>query len=579
VPTEFIDELNFYPGNYSVRYGRYRGGIVDVALRKPNTDCYGDYGVQTEKKGCYHGLAQFDLIDARLMLQGPVAKSKEWSFALAGRRSWIDTWLKPVLEEAGSNVTSAPVYYDYQAIVERNRGPDDKLSFRFFGSDDRLELILANPSAQDPGFGGNLRFATSFIRGQALYQKALTPDTNIDTMISVGTQKLDFALGGNLRFELTSMPIDIRSEVGHRFHRTAKANVGLDFQVAPYEVFVRAPPVPREGEAASGPFATQVPMESSASGTIFRPAWYGDVEWQPHARLRVVPGVRLDYARDSGYADINPRVNARYTLIRPDSGFWFGKPLGTVLKAGVGRYSQPPTFDETDPVFGTPGTESNQSMHYAAGFEQDMTQQIDLSVEGYYKDFFNSVSRAPDETAYGNDGSGRVIGMETQLKYNPDDRFFGWISYTLSQSVRRDCEGCEERKFEYDQTHNLIILGSYRLGRGWEFGARFRVVSGPLVTPVADPDGVAAVFANEAGSYVPLQGKPFSERLPVFHQLDMRIDKLWQLRLFKFSTYLDIQNVYNHAAKEALLYNYNYSQRAYQTGLPILPSLGVRGEF
>jgi TonB family protein len=582
VPTELLDQLDFYPGNFSVRYGRFRGGIVDAALRKPNTECYGDYGAATEREGCYHGMVQVDLIDARVLAQGPVLGSKDWSFAVGGRRSWIDSWLKPVLEEAGSNVTSAPVYYDYQAIVERNKGPNDKLSFRFFGSDDRIELLLNSPAAQDPGFGGNLRFATAFTRFQAVYQKALSSKTNIDTMFSVGTDKIDFSLGGNLRFEIQQVPIDIRSEIGHKIHHTAKLNVGLDFQTGSYDVFVRAPPPPRPGEVASGPFATAIPLEATATGTLFRPAWYTDLEWQPHKRLRLVPGVRLDYARDSGHADVNPRVNARYKLILPEEEFWFGKPLGTTLKAGVGKYSQPPQFQETNEIFGTPGVGSNQSMHYSLGIEQGLTQQIEVSVEGYYKDFYNSVSRNPDENGvfvYDNQGSGRVIGMETLLKYNPDERFFGWVTYTLSQSLRRDCEGCELRNFEFDQTHNLIMLGSYRLGRGWELGARFRVVSGPLVTPVANPDTLPSIYSGDAGSYIPLQGKPYSERLPLFHQLDMRVDKLWQLRTWRFATYVDIQNVYNNAAKEALLYNYNFSQQAYQTGLPILPSLGVRGEF
>ena len=582
VPTELLDKLDFYPGNFSVRYGRLQGGIVDVGLRKPNTDCYGDYGEMTDRKGCYHGMVQFDSVDGRILIQGPVAGSEDWSFAVGGRRSWIDAWLAPVLEEAGSNVTSAPVYYDYQAIVERNKGPGDKLSFRFYGSDDKLELLLNNPAAQDPGFGGNLKFGTSFLRAQALYQKQLTKKTNLDTMVSAGTQNIDFSLGGNLRFEISSVPIDIRSEIGHKIHETAKVNVGLDFQTGPFDVFVRAPPPSRPGEVAAGPFATAVPLETNSSGMIFRPAWYGDVEWQPHRRLRIVPGVRFDYARDSGQADASPRANVRYSLILPEEEFWFGKPLGTVLKGGVGKYSQPPEFQETDEIFGTPGIGTNQSMHYAVGFEQDVSQQLNLSVEGYYKDFYNSVSRNPDANGvyvYDNQGSGQVIGMETLLKYKPDTRFFGWLSYTLSQSLRRDCDSCIERKFEFDQTHNFIILGSYRLGRGWEFGARFRVVSGPLVTPVANPNTLPSVFSGDAGSYVPLQGEVFSERLPLFHQLDLRVDKSWQLRLVKMSLYVDIQNVYNNAAAEGLLYNYNFSQQAYQTGLPILPSLGVRGEF
>ena len=38
-------------------------------------------------------------------------------------------------------------------------------------------------------------------------------------------------------------------------------------------------------------------------------------------------------------------------------------------------------------------------------------------------------------------------------------------------------------------------------------------------------------------------------------------------------------NVYNNQAVEDLAYNYNYTQETFQTGLPIIPSVGVRGEF
>ncbi|HET9959078.1 MAG TPA: hypothetical protein VFQ61_31525, partial [Polyangiaceae bacterium] len=168
---------------------------------------------------------------------------------------------------------------------------------------------------------------------------------------------------------------------------------------------------------------------------------------------------------------------------------------------------------------------------------------------------------------------------ETLLKYKPGKRFFGWVTYTLSRSVRQSRAGEPERLFEYDQTHNLTVLGSYRLGRGWEFGARFRLVSGPLATPLAPPPSLPAVYAADAGAYTPLEGKQFSRRLPLFHQLDVRLDKRWQFRDWRFSTYLDVRNAYSNSAIEGLAYNFDYSQETYQTGIPIIPSLGVRGEF
>lgn len=581
IPTELLDRIDFYPGNFSVRYGRAMGGIVDAGFRSPNTDCYGPKGAPTDRKGCFHGMVQFDLIDGRVMVQGPIAKG--WTFAVAGRRSYIDTWLKPVLEGTGASVTSAPVYYDYQVLVDHSSGPGDRLSLRFYGSDDRFETIITSPSAGEPGFGGNLRYSTAFTRAQIVYQKELTDRVSLDTQFSIGTDSIDFGLGGNLKFTIKSVPMYLRSEIGYKIHKTLRANLGLDFAVTPYEVSVRAPPFSRQGEAASGPFVTRPALESQTSETAFRPAWYTDLEWQPIERLRLVPGIRVDFARDSGQTDVSPRFTARYSLFLPEDNAPWGKGRTTVLKAGAGRFAQPPQFQETDPIFGTPGLGTNFSYHYSLGVEQGLTDHINLTVEGYYKDLDQLVSRAPSSTGssyiYGNQGSGQVLGLETWLKYRADERFFGWVSYTLGESLRQDCPTCEERKFQYDQTHNLILLGSYRLGRGWEVGARFRIVSGPLTTPTVPGPALPAVFAGDAGSYVPIEGVPYSERLPLFHQLDVRIDKRWQFDSFRLNAYLDVQNVYNNAAYEDYVYNFNFSQKAYQTGLPILPSLGLRGEF
>jgi hypothetical protein len=88
-----------------------------------------------------------------------------------------------------------------------------------------------------------------------------------------------------------------------------------------------------------------------------------------------------------------------------------------------------------------------------------------------------------------------------------------------------------------------------------------------------------AVYAADAAAYTPLQGEPFTERLPTFHQLDLRVEKIWQFQAWKLSAFLDVWNVYNNPAKEFLSYNYDFSQRSYQNGLPIIPSFGLRGEF
>jgi hypothetical protein len=40
-----------------------------------------------------------------------------------------------------------------------------------------------------------------------------------------------------------------------------------------------------------------------------------------------------------------------------------------------------------------------------------------------------------------------------------------------------------------------------------------------------------------------------------------------------------VQNAYNRGNPESIQYNYDASAKQYATGLPIIPSIGVRAEF
>jgi len=578
LPTELLERIDFYPGNYSAKFGRGMGAIVDVGLKSPETRCKDEQGNLTEKRGCFSGLAQVDLIEGRLLLQGPLPV-KGWSFAGGFRRSWIDAWIGPVLKQTGANIKTLPVYYDYQFIVERKMSADSRLSFRFFGADDRFAAVI-DPNAQEPAVGGSLRFGTMFLQGQVLYEKQLSRVANMSTMFSVGKNAIDFNIG-SFMFNLKSYPIQWRQEYGWKIASGVKINTGLDFQVLPYEIDVRSPMPPRPGEADSGPFSSRPILAVNQQQTGLRQGWYTDAELQPTERWRVIPGMRVDYSRDTGKTDVSPRFNTRYDIVQGGPDLTGNLRRRTTVKGGIGYYYQPPQFQETNASFGTPGLRSNRALHYALGVEQELTTHLDASVEGFYKDFDRIVAagRPQDLVVYTNNGIGKAYGLETLIRYKPDKNFFGWVAYTLSRSERQNYPGAESYLIPYDQTHNLTVLGSYRLGRGWEFGARFRVVSGSLITPIRTTPNLPAIYAADAGAYVQLQGKQYSERLPLFHQLDLRLDKRWQYKDFRIATYLDVYNVYNHPGVEGVSYDYNFARRTNQTGIPFLPSVGVRGEF
>src|SRR5262249_6234289 len=98
---------------------------------------------------------------------------------------------------------------------------------------------------------------------------------------------------------------------------------------------------------------------------------------------------------------------------------------------------------------------------------------------------------------------------------------------------------------------------------------------GNLYTP-----NVYGYYDENAGTYLAQADyPPYRGRFPIFHQLDIRIDKTWKFSSWQLAAYADIQNVYNQANSEGVSYNYNYTQRTFASGLPFLPSLGIRGEF
>jgi TonB family protein len=555
IPSELLDKIDFYPGNFGPEYGRVMGGIVDVGVRSP-------------KKDSYSGLVQFDLIDGRIVAEGPI--DSKTRFAVAGRRSWVDAWLGPVLRSAGAGVSTAPVYYDYQVMIERDVTERITARALFFGSDDRLAITVNTPSPSDPALGGDISSHTGFWRAQGRVDANLAAATKWTNTFAVGKDFVDFALG-SFFFKLDTTPVTWRSDLRAKISPEATMIVGMDFLWGTYDVGLRTPPPPKPGQAPS-PFFSVPAIETHMKGNFYRPALYAMLDLTPVKGLKILPGVRADYTKDTESWNVGPRLAFRW-----DAHAEYPR---TTFKGGIGVFHQPPQPNESIPPYGTAGLKNDRATHYDLGFEQEFTKNVELSFDGFYKDLQNLIIQQYSNTKasgveYANLGSGRVYGAEILLRYKPDDRFFGWLAYTLSRSERRDAPGEDLHPFRFDQTHILTVLGSVRLGKGWEVGARWRYVTGNLYTPY-----IGGVVDFDAGAYSAVSSYPlFTARVPAFHQLDVRIDKRWDFKSWKLSAYLDVQNAYYRQNPEGITYNYNYSQPSVISGLPILPIIGIRGEL
>lgn len=549
INSDLLESIDFFPGNFSVRYGGATGGIVEVYPKAPEVDRI-------------HAYADVNLMHAALFLEGPLGK--HWSVAVSGRRSYLGSVMKAVIPDNLMSVTLAPRYYDYQVVADYHPSKRNNLRLFLFGSDDRLEILFGEDLVADPTLTGGASTTVLFHQLQARWTYDLGGGFSNILNAGVGFQRAETGVGDLFSFQTDAAPFYLRDELAYDQKRNIAYRIGIDTEIAWNQWTIRAPAsgFGLEGQPQDPLSVNEEIAETEGNAVALRPGIYTELEIRPIEKLKLITGFRADYFDIVEEFTLDPRLVVRYQL--------FPK---TVLKGGIGMFHQAPTGDLTDEQFGNPDLGLINAIHYTLGAEQNLYKDLELSLEGFYKQMTNLVSSDP-VTRYNNEGEGKVYGLEFLLKHNDNGRFFGWVSYTLMRSERIDHPGDKKRLFDYDQTHILTVVASYVIGRGWEAGLRFRLVSGNPDTPV-----IGAAFDADSDKYWPMYGDVNSTRLPLFHQLDLRVDKKWSFKYLKFSIYLDIQNIYNHKNSEGYMYNYDYSKRQYLNGLPVLPILGIKLEY
>jgi outer membrane receptor protein involved in Fe transport len=255
------------------------------------------------------------------------------------------------------------------------------------------------------------------------------------------------------------------------------------------------------------------------------------------------------------------------------------------VRLGSGLYSQAPEPQQVDDNYGNPDLRSPRSAHLALSAEKDFregsSRGLVLSGGLFHRWFSDLVEQSTDEIErdgvtvpeyYSNTGDGRSYGAEVlgRVELAP---FTGWLSYTLSRSVRSS-DGGAEQLFQYDQTHLLTAIAAVDLPRNWRISTRVRYTTGNPYTPIT-----GSVFDADNDVYFPVRGTLYSERLNPFFQLDFRIDKKWVYDTWILWLYLDVQNATNRKNVEQLQYAYDYSESATVSGLPVVPSFGLKAEF
>lgn len=554
--SEMLANVAYYPGGYSARFGRAIGGIINVETRQAKTE--------KESKNM-HGYLDIDLIDTSALIEVPI--DEDSGVAVAFRRSYIDAVLPFFLpDDVADIVVALPVYYDWQLQYNNRITKKDTITFNFFGSQDSLELYFGKPQG-DANIAGDFGFEifASTVKTSWIHKFGRKQENTLSLGVQYSSR--DFALGELIKFQLDVWNFVLKDDFSWRTNKYFTFNAGVDLKTSVYHADITVPNFGLGGGNSDDfrPIGSYDLIHEEQDGTAFTPAVYLEGVLTFGA-LKIIPGLRFDYASNTEELTIDGRFATFYNITPK----W-------LIKGSVGSFHQAPGVDQTDSKLGNPDLNAQYSLQYIVGTEYNLTDYLTGSIEFFYTDqqkLFVSGKEDIGEASLTNKGKGRSYGMELFIRHNLSKRFFGWISYTLMKAERKEHPTEDWELFQYDQTHIITALGSYKLPWGLTFGARVRYVTGSPETPV-----IGSIYDADNDAYTALYGKANSVRNDPFFQLDLRVDKLWQFKYWSLTAYLDVQNVTYYDNQEGVNYNFDYSENQKVTGLPIFPSFGIKGAF
>ena len=546
---EAVDRVDLLPSGYGPEYSRAVGGIIGLTTKAPKQDRM-------------HGMAYVDLLNTGALIEGPIDDKS--SILVAGRYSYIGQVLKAVAKENEDfELTAAPTYYDFTSIYKRQINEKNEFRTTFVASKDELELILNKPAGNDPGLRGEFYNRTEFFRIIPQLITEINAKHKMDHSLAVGRDNILVNISGRY-LDVNSLAVTHRSEIASEWSSTYKTYFGLDNQWSDSRVGVNLPTTYSVGGVGT-PFSVGDERKFETEGSETQLGTYLRHEIKPSedSKWTLLPNLRLDYFTINTETHLQPRFQARYQ--------WDPSLL---LRGSWGKYVQAPQPQESSKDYGNKDIRSPYAYHYSAGFTKDFrggsNQGLEFTNNYFYKELKDIV--VPDiQTRYENSGTGTILGGEIQAKYRQNE-WTSQVVYTYLDSTRH-IPGFGTRPSEFDQTHNLNLIGSYNLER-WTFSARFRFVSGLPYTPVN-----GATFDSDNDVYIPLTGDIYSRRFDAFKQLDVRVDRRFIYDTWILTAYVDILNITNSKNEQNIEYSYDYSQNKKVRGLPILPTVGVKGEF
>lgn len=571
--TETIRSVDVLTGAFNAEYGGRVSAVVDIKTRTAN-------------QRRLSGLVSASPFQAKALIEGPLKPldpetGNSISFMLTGKHSYLDQTSKNLYSYAvdtnfysfaneQTNIDPDEIglpfkYTDLYGKVSFNAGNGSKLDLFGFNFTDKFNVLgVADLSWDNAGGGANFN---------------LIP-TNSNIIMNGTFSYSDYNVGlveadGNPRSSGIST-VNALLNFAY-FGRNNQFNYGIEFN----------------GFNTDFEFRNFLGLSFEQKDFTTEIAAYFKYKHK-FGNFILEPGLRIQYYASQSQGSLEPRLGMKWNItdflrFKAAGGLYSQNLISTVNDLDVVNFFigflagpeetlyEPGTTTQTDNNLQT-------ATHGVAGFEIDITDDVTVNLEGYYKGFTQLISinrnklsaLDPDFTTE----TGEAYGIDISLKYQLERLYF-WSTYSYGHVTRDD--GKQEYPTNFDRRHNANMLVSYALGqnKNWELGARWNLGSGFPFTqtqgfhqnvPLESNPVLADYLTGNYDLGVLLSDERNGGRISYFHRLDLSLKHTWNFSKYSsLAATLSVTNAYDRA-------NVFYVDRITNNRvnqLPILPSLNV----
>lgn len=594
--VNLIKSVDFYTGAFPANRGNALSSVMELKQIE------GD----SEKKT---GSITVGSSDFGLTFNGPI--SKKSTLLLSARRSYLQLLFKAL------KLPFLPTYNDFQFKQTINFNDKNKLIIMGLGAIDDFRLNQSvnegvtdkNDSTRNDYILGYLPVNTQWNYtvganwthfSKNSYQTIVLSRNMLNN--SAIKYRDNIENPANLILNYNSQEIENKLRIENTYRKKEwKLNYGVGYEFAKYTNSTLNQ-VAINGISKTIDFSSELALHKMSAFTQLSKPFFKN-------RVLLSGGVRTDF-NDYSTQLLNPleQLSPRFSIAYNLTEKWS-------LNGNIAKYYQLPSYT----ILGyrnSLGALENKNVkyvsnnHFIAGLKYTPQKFLQVTLEGFYKRYYDYPFSINDSVSLANLGSdfgvigneavasiseGRAYGLEFSAQQKLNKSIYGILSYTYSKSEFQDKNGSFVAS-AWDNRHILNVTIGKKFKKDWEFGAKFRLLSGSPYTPydVALSSQIAVWDVTQQG--VLDWNRINTERNPLSHGLDVRIDKKFYLKKMTLNVYFDVQNIYNFKANGQPFITvqkdvngvpvinssnptqYNL-QRIANTNGTLLPSLGLMIDF